>query len=198
MGVANAQAVAPVQVEIDFTTGVDNTGTLLDEQPAGTNVTSPEATAAGTSLDITLSAISAGGTFDAAGSSTGVNTGQAGTVEATQFDGGEFATFFFSQDVEFLSGDFINIGNGEELTFTTSNGGNFSIINSNTGIVDDVFDFGGFSLPAGETFTLTGTTAGGIGIENLIVNVVPAAVPEPSSAALLGLLGLGIIACRRR
>ena len=196
-GVASAQTV-----EIDFRTGVDNTGTALDGQPVGFTTTVPEAAVDDVDLDITLTAISAGGVFNAEGSSTGVNS-NTGAVEERQFDNGEFATFSFSQTVELLSGDFDQIGGGEVLTVTTSNGGTFLVTDAaaSTDISDNNFNFGTFLLPVGETFTFTGT-AGAIGVENLTVNVVPGAVnpavPEPSSAALLGLLSLGVIARRRR
>ena len=191
-GVVNAQAVP---VEIDFTTGAGDTGDLLDGNSSGTFAV-PEATAAGTSLNITIGGVSAGGFIDAAGSTTGVNTSEAGT-DTTFFNVNESATFFFDQDVELLLGDFNNLSGTEFLSITTSNGGNFTINDGNTNVVDNDFDFGTFSLPAGQTFTIAGGS-GAAGIENLSINVVPAAVPEPSSAALLGLLGLGVIARRRR
>ena len=63
----------------------------------------------------------------------------------------------FDRDVEFLTADFNGFGDNETITFTTSNGGNFAITNDNTSVTDDNFDFGTFSLPAGETFTFTAT-----------------------------------------
>ena len=51
------------------------------------------------------------------------------------------------------------------------------------------------ALAAGQSFTLT-ATAGTIGIEG--IHTTTSAVPEPTSAVLLGLAGLGLCVRRRR
>ena len=189
-GVANAQ----VQVEIDFTTGAGDLGTQLNGQSTGTFVVE-EATAAGTNLSIMIGAITGGsdGTLTAAGSNFGVTGG----AQNDFFDTGESATFSFDQNVEFLRADFNQFGANEEIVFSTSNGGSFSITNDTTDFTQDEFTFDpGFFLPAGETFTLTASAGTSASLQNINVNVIP--VPEPSSAALLGLLSLGVMARRRR
>ena len=94
---------------------------------------------------------------------------------------------------------------GEE--FSIQVGGSFPIFIEN-GDADssDRFDFSGGTTPSGAPglFIPAGTgvefraTSGGVGLDNLVLEIAPtAAVPEPSS--MLALMGLaGLLAVKRR
>ena len=66
----------------------------------------------------------------------------------------------------------------------------------NQGAIYTPTNAGGLILAANEQFTVT-AGSGNTGLLNIDVTVA-SAVPEPSSAALLGLLSLGVVARRRR
>ena len=145
----------------------------------------------GETLNITIGTASAA--IDAAGSTTGISGGSSNNF----FDVGESVSFTFDRNVEFLLADFNNLSGSEFLNFNVG-GTNFAINDANTDISDNNFTFGNLALSSGDTFSISGGS-GAAGIENLTINVLPAtAVPEPSSAALLGLLSLGVVARRRR
>ena len=69
----------------------------------------------------------------------------------------------------------------------------------------NVVDFDpGFVISAGDTFSIeaisvAGTTGSDVGLQSITVRVVTSTgIPEPTSLGLLGFLGLGIVARRRR
>ena len=114
-------------------------------------------------------------------------------------------TLSFNQDLFFREIDFNNLAIGEE--FSIQVGGSFPIFIEN-GDADssDRFDFSGGTTPSGAPglFIPAGTgvefraTSGGVGLDNLVLEIAPtAAVPEPSS--MLALMGLaGLLAVKRR
>ena len=142
-------------------------------------------------------------TINGADTSFGVNspTPPVGTESASRFDvdAAETLVFSFNQDVFIENVDLGNLTGAEEFNFGSQTG--ISDANTNG---SDIFDFTaggttqGLFLAAGDTILVeaAGPAGSSVGIQAIDVTVV--AVPEPSSIAFLGLLGLGAIVRRRR
>ena len=130
------------------------------------------------------------GTRSGITSGIGASDGQSGT-----FGNGESLSFFFSEDVEITVAEFGGFGADEEINFNGApldNPGNANEL--------EFFDPPLF-IAAGSTLTIAGVEGSNVGISTIDFTPVAGSttgVPEPSSAALLGLLSVGVVARRRR
>lgn len=133
-------------------------------------------------------------------------TGEGARENFTQFDANfnESLTLSFNQDLFFREIDFDNLATGEEFSIQVD-GSSPIIIGNDDADTSDRFDFSGGTTPSGVDglFIAAGTgvtfraTAGGVGLDNLVLEIATAPVPEPSS--MLGLMGLaGLLAVKRR
>ena len=172
------------------------TGALLDGIDLA-SVGTPAATVAVTEipgLNITVEGINssfANPEVNVTGTSLGINPDGDDDTDAFDSAGSESVTFSFDQAVTISQLDFTNFTAGEVFEFAGISITNADLSNGTT----DVFDFASpLALAAGQSFTLT-ATAGTIGIEGIHTTT---AVPEPTSAVLLGLAGLGLCVRRRR
>ena len=182
-GFANAQSGT-----IDFTLDDPNTttGSLLTD--LGTDVVGETVATGIEGLNITVDSITtsaATNIFVAVDSRAGVgdNFFRAGATN-------DSITFSFDQDVEITELEFASLTGNDAINV---NGTPFTNP-SNAGAV--FAQDPPISLAAGESLTFT-ASSGNVGLLNIDVTVA-SAVPEPSSAALLGLLSLGVVARRRR
>ena len=191
-------------VTIGLTTG-DATGALLDGQPntieAGLGpIVVQEAIgtpADGLTLTLTGTTTAVGtNTFNGVAGAFGINS--AGGDDTARLDGDLSETIFFSfnEDVVITQIDFASFGTDSEILLN----GTDLLTEGNVVNFDP-----GFAISAGDTFSIEsisttpipagGRTSPDVGLQS--ITVVVAAVPEPSSLALLGLLG-GVVAIRRR
>ena len=202
-GFANAQSGT-----ILFTTDTDATNTTVGEAIQGMPIgpiTGIETGIAGLTLDIGSATAATDATLDpavfqAVGTRSGIMSGNDAT--SASFSNGENLTFSFNQGIFIESSFFGSLGasdtanfNGIALNDTNTAAGDIAIFTPGGNF--EAFATGpeGLFLAAGDSFTFSAGD-GTVGLRNLVVTV--AAVPEPSSAALLGLLSLGVVARRRR
>ena len=150
-----------------------------------------------TDLELTIGAITTtdeGATINSALTSFGIFSSDEGGADAGRINAGESLQISFNSAVFFQSVDLSNLNTDETFSFGSQD------INTNNATGADLFDFTGdgattgLFLAAGTSITLSNTGATGTGIQTITVE----AVPEPSSIVLLGLLGLGAVARRRR
>ena len=184
-GFANAQSGTVVFVDDGAGT---STGALLTN--LGTNVDGSTVATEVAGLSLTVESLTTNGTpgiVTAVGTRFGVgdNFFRAGTPD-------DEITFSFDQAVTIDEISFSSVSGSDDFLF---NGQLFG--ESANGVT---IENTAFSLAADQPFTISANT-GNIGLVNLDVTVVDggaANVPEPSSATLLGLLSLGVVARRRR
>ena len=148
-----------------------------------------------------------GSTLEFGIDSSGANpTGGTATESSTRLDADfdESFTLSFSEDLFFREIDFNSLA-GSDVFSIQVDGSSPIIIDNDAADSSDRFDFSGGTAPSGTPglFIAAGTgvefraTVGSVGLDNLIVEIAPAAVPEPSS--MLGLMGLaGLLAVKRR
>ena len=166
----------------------------VSEDPSGTLMLS----LTGTSFD------PANSTFNATSATLGINSptpaGGSENSALLDFDAAEQLFISFNLDVFIENVDLGNLSGAE-----TSTAGPTTGINDANTPTTDIVDFTGgcatpgFFLPAGTTFLLetTGPVNGSVGISE--IHVALAAIPEPSSLALLaGLSGFWVSRRRRR
>ena len=223
--VDDVPAAAPDPVNFDFETGENVNGngiggTVTATSDGGveltltvTDITSHEDDTVGSALVSLSDDPDAGHTANINnGDSLGVNgIGSGGhNSENANFSPGEALTFTFDEDIEFVSIDlqsFDAAGESNGFRLSSSAFDDVEIETSDLPQGDDANDFvfeEGLFVEAGteitfEAFSTTGifNAADSFRVQDFSVNIIPSTVPEPTSLAIIGLLG-GLAAFRRR
>ena len=167
----------------------DGLGPIVVQEALGTD-------ADGLTVTLTGTTTAASGTFNSTGSTFGINS--AGADDSQRLDGdlSETVFFAFNEDVEITQIDFTSFGADSEILL------NGTELLTSGNVVN--FDPGVFVITAGDTFSIeaisvAGTSGSDVGLQSITVRVVTSTgIPEPTSLGLLGFLGLGIVARRRR
>ena len=148
-----------------------------------------------------------GSTLEFGIDSSGANpTGGTATESSTRLDADfdESFTLSFSEDLFFRQLDLNSLA-GSDVFSIQVDGSSPILIPNGAADSSDRFNFSGGTAPSGTPglFIAAGTgvefraTAGSVGLDNLVLEIAPAAVPEPSS--MLALMGLaGLLAVKRR
>ncbi len=148
-------------------------------------------------LTMTVTGLNTGGgpsgaVLNVTATSMGINAAGDGDTDAFEAGFSQSATFRFNQSVTVSQLDFTTFSTGEVFDFAGTSIGFGDLTNTST----DIFDFTvPLSIAANTDFTLS-STAGTIGIEAFDISV--ASVPEPSTFAMFGLIGLAGLARRRK
>ena len=195
----SAQAVA-APVSVNLTSA--GLGADLDEIAFGDTPAGPFAVPGIPGLSITViqvidgNAASDNEDLNATTTSLGINDSLTGDdTDAFDSDRGESATFQFNQDVTIHFIDFANFASGEEFSFAGLVIGNDDLTNgtSDTIDLDTEPGFSPIAIAANTDFSVF-ATSGNIGLQAISIS----AIPEPSSVALLGGIGLLGFVRRRR
>ena len=117
----------------------------------------------------------------------------AGPILSFDFDGLDFSNYSYT--LEFVD---VSLRTGRvDVELYTSTGESLSLNQTGWGDAFDTYNFtGGAAALTSSTFTMNVSNA--THVDSFNVNLVATQIPEPSSAALLGLGGLALLSRRKR
>ena len=192
-------AANPVTITLNPDTGNSSdatSGNQGDERPVPLQITAIAGTGTG-----------AGAHFNGSTSEFGIDSDGTTGDDSTALDAGlnESLTLSFSEDLFLREIDFNSLSGADRFSIQVDGSSPIIIAFDDTSGFAGEFTFTGGTTPSAASglFVAAGTgvefraTVGSVGLDNLIVEIAPAAVPEPSS--MLGLMGLaGLLAVKRR
>ena len=180
---------------INFRSGSNNVGGVFDSTPIGTTVT-------GNALDplltgLTVSVVGASNDPNAeintSGTGIGIDSPGFDDVDGVEVDNGDQLTFTFNQAITVTEVDFSGVVDGDSFVF---NGQNLTQANLTSG--DTYIPGTPFTIAAGAPVIFAETAGNGITLQDITVLGSGAAVPEPSSLAVLGFGSVLMMVRRRR
>ena len=197
-------AANPVTITLNPDTGNSpdaTSGNQGDARPVALQITAIAGSGTGATAHLN------GSTLEFGIDSSGANPiGGTQSDSSTRFDSdfNESLTISFSEDLFFREIDFNSLAGSDEFSIQVAGSSPILIANGDAD-TSDRFDFSGGTAPSGtpglfipaDTGVEFRATVGSVGLDNLVLEIAPAAVPEPSSMfALMGLAGL--LAVKRR
>lgn len=118
-----------------------------------------------------------------------------GNADSQNFNAGEIFVFSFNQDINLTNVEVESFTAGETVLTLSSNA-------TTVNLGDSFNSLAGFFVAAGDSVSLEFVSTSGdatVRVESFqAVIVPPSTIPEPSSLALIGLLGIGMASRRRR